>query len=73
MSSTFCGNLTAGANSGRMNPGLKSIVEILRELERKGFDGSLEIIDRADAIVMLYKSETHDQRKSKRKLNAQDE
>ncbi len=54
---------------------IKSIVEILRELERKGFDGSLEIIYQAGRIVTLCKSAIQNQRKTetKEKLNAQGE
>jgi len=54
---------------------IKSVVEILRELERKGFDGSLEINYRADCIVMFCKSAILNQRKTEREeeLNAQGE
>ena len=45
---------------------IKSIVEILRELERKGFDGSLEIIYQAGRIVMLCKSAIQNQQKMER-------
>ena len=52
---------------------IKSIVEILRELERKGFGWSLEIIYQAGRIVMLCKSAIQNQRKPEREeeLNVQ--
>ena len=52
---------------------IKFIVEILRELERKGFDGSLEIIYQAGRIVMLCTSAIQSRREPEREeeLNAQ--